>query len=279
MTATDQALLDTFAATGVVKLTGVFSEDDAARMRDAVWRDLFHTDGVRRDDPSTWHRPQPLRKLARAKRDPSFAAMLGAPLRDFADAALGGRWTVSTGYGNLLVSFPDVERWHLPGTEAFWHCDSGSLRSAEPLAWLHVFAVFGDVAAGGGGTLLVGGSHRIVTGYLETHPDFARQRDWRAACFASVPWLAELVETRRPANTAADVDEARRRRFMDDVNEVDGIPLLVHEACGVPGDVYVCHPFTIHCKPPNASDRPRFLRAPTLTRADEIGSTEVPRSS
>ena len=27
------------------------------------------------------------------------------------------------------------------------------------------------------------------------------------------------------------------------------------------------HPWTIHCRPPNASDRPRLLRTPTLSRA------------
>jgi hypothetical protein len=53
---------------------------------------------------------------------------------------------------------------------------------------------------------------------------------------------------------------------MDTVTDVEGIPARVIEACGRPGDVYVCHPWTIHAKAPNASGEPRFLRAPTLLR-------------
>ncbi len=83
---------EAFAETGIVKLSDVFSADDAARMREVVWRDLFHTDGVQQDDPSTWQRKTPLRKLARAKRDPIFQAMFGERLRSLADSLLGKGW-------------------------------------------------------------------------------------------------------------------------------------------------------------------------------------------
>lgn len=79
-----------------------------------MWRDWFHTHGIRRDDPSTWQKKLG-RKLSRAKRDAAFHTMLGAPLRDLADALLGKGWTTPEGFGNLLADFPDSERWRTDG--------------------------------------------------------------------------------------------------------------------------------------------------------------------
>jgi hypothetical protein len=92
----------------------------------------------------------------------------------------------------------------------------------------------------------------------------------RKSLKAEVPWNQEIAYPRDLTLTDVPSDpgenEARRRRFMDSVTDVEGIPTRVIEACEKPGDVYVCHPWTIHTKAPNASDRPRFLRAPTLLR-------------
>jgi hypothetical protein len=221
---------------------------------------------VRREDRTTWQRASPRRKLARAKRDPIFHAMFGAELCVLADALLGEGWVTSDAFGNLLVDFPDAQRWHLPGRDGFWHSDLGTYRRVDPLPALRVFVVFGEVPPGGGGTLLVAGSGRMIKRFVKTHPEVAgshkAERDWHQ----TIPWLRELTLSELPISRSHEEDEARRRRFMETVTDVDGIPAQVIEACGQPGDVYVCHPGTIHCKPPNASDRPRFLRAPTFVR-------------
>lgn len=263
------AQLATFHETGLVRLSGVFSEDAAARMRDAVWRDLRHTDGVIPDDPSTWNRPRPLKKLARAKRDPAFQALYGEQLASLADALLGPGWTSDAAFGNLLVDFPDADAWHLPGRDGFWHCDVGSYGSMDPLPALRVFAVFGEVPPGGGATLLVTGSGPMLVDYLRRHPDVEMSLKADVAWQRDIPWLRELTLSEVPADPEAR--EQRRRRFMDQVTDVEGFPLRVVEACGSPGDVYVCHPWTIHCKAPNASSVPRFLRAPTLFRQAATG--------
>jgi hypothetical protein len=261
------AFRETFAEMGVVKLRGVFSTEDAEAMREVVWRDLYHTDDVLREDRSTWHRNTPLRKLARAKRDPSFRAILGEPLCQLADSLLGEGWAPDAGFGQLLVSFPDTERWHLPGRDGFWHSDLGGRGSVDdPLPSVRIFAVFGDVAPRGGGTLLVTGSDRIIMRYVTAHPDVERTLKADVAWNRAVPWLAELTLTELPTERDHQEDEDRRRRFMETVTDIDGIPAQVIEACGQPGDVFVCAPWTIHCKPPNASCSPRFLRAVSLHR-------------
>jgi hypothetical protein len=270
--AADEPLLEIFAETGIIKLHSVFSPDDAERMREAVWRDLYHTDGVRREDRSTWQRSTPLRKLSRAKRDPSFRALFGEPLRHLADTLLGEGWTADGGFGQLLVSFPDAERWHLPGRDGFWHSDLGGRQSSDdPLPSIRFFAVFGEVAPGGGGTLLAAGSDQMIMRYVKANPTVARTLKADVAWNHDIPWLTELTLTELPSERSYEQDEDRRRRFMETITDVDGIPAQVIEACGEPGDVYVCGPWTVHCKPPNAWDRPRFLRAISLYRGGAHG--------
>jgi hypothetical protein len=137
--AVDESTLETFAETGIAKLHNVFSAEDAERMRDVVWRDLFHSEGVRGEDRTTWQRASPRRKLARAKRDPIFHAMFGPELYALADALLGTGWVTSAAFGNLLVDFPDAERWHLPGRDAFWHSDLGNYPTMDPLPTVRAF--------------------------------------------------------------------------------------------------------------------------------------------
>ena len=252
-------LVEGFERTGIVKLTGVFSDDCATAMREAVWRGWADTYGVRRDDPTTWGVVPRFKTLKAVKRDPSFRAVLGDALRSIADRLLGPGWSTSNGFGSLLTSFPNATEWHLPSNDGMWHSDYGYTTPMDPLPGLRVFAVFGDVPAGGGGTLLVEGSHRMVERFVRAHPDVAagRARLARSSCHASNPWLHEL--------THGDAsDRGRVDRFMATTTDVDGIPARVIEACGQPGDVYVCHPWTIHCPPPNAHTQPRFLRSPTL---------------
>jgi hypothetical protein len=104
----DAETLKIFEECGVVKLRGVFPPTQAERMRDVVWRDLFHSEGVVQEDRGTWRRQTPRTKLARAKRHPVFDALFGEQLRELAEVLLGSGWSTSAAYGNLLVDFPDA---------------------------------------------------------------------------------------------------------------------------------------------------------------------------
>ena len=265
--AADDALVEEFERSGIVKLTGVFSEESAAVMRGAVWQGWADAYGVREDDPTTWSRAERWKTVKSAKRHPCFRAILSDVLRSVADRLIGPGWSTSNGFGGLLASFPNATEWHLPGADGMWHSDYGYRAPMDPVRGLRVFAVFGDVPPGGGGTLLVTGSHRMVERFVRTAPDAAmgRAKDARAACHKSNEWLRELTQG---DGRAAD----RIDRFMDSTTDVDGIQARVIEACGQPGDVYVCHPWTIHCPPPNANTAPRFLRSPTLAHRS-LGNT------
>jgi len=59
--------------------------------------------------------------------------------------------------------------------------------------------------------------------------------------------------------------EGRIDRFMNRVEEVDGIPLQVVENTGAAGDVILLHPLTLHVAAPNNSATPRFLLSGAVT--------------
>src|SRR5438045_7658951 len=47
-------LATTFAETGICRVDGAFSAEQAEAIGDVVWRHVEQRTGVRRDDPSTW---------------------------------------------------------------------------------------------------------------------------------------------------------------------------------------------------------------------------------
>jgi hypothetical protein len=59
--------------------------------------------------------------------------------------------------------------------------------------------------------------------------------------------------------------ESRIDRFMNRVEEVDGIPLQVVENTGAAGDVILLHPLTLHVAAPNNGIAPRFLLSGAIT--------------
>src|SRR5437879_1812823 len=109
----------------------------------------------------------------------------------------------------------------------------------DPLPAVRVFAVFGCVPPGGGGTLLVAGSHWMVGRFARRHPELAAKpiKRARAACHQSSDWLHDLT-----GGTGSDA--GRTERFMERPTDIEGIPAQVIEACGDPGDMFVCHPWT-----------------------------------
>lgn len=62
----------------------------------------------------------------------------------------------------------------------------------------------------------------------------------------------------RDIHTQGDRDE-RVARFMERVEEADGIPLRVVENTGAAGDVILIHPLMLHVAAPNNGSELRFL--------------------
>ena len=114
------------------------------------------------------------------------------------------------------------------------------------------FALLGDIAPRGGGTLMVSGSHRLVYKWFQENPPSpgARSAEMRRL-LQKQPYVRDL---RSPGD-----DGERIKRFMRGVEDADGIPLQVVEATGDAGDVILVHPLVMHVAAPNTAAEPRFM--------------------
>jgi hypothetical protein len=133
-----------------------------------------------------------------------------------------------------------------------WHWDNPcELHLDRPRA-LFVVSFIGPVAPGGGGTLIISGSPRLLIRQERRLPP-GRLREFGARLWEPFhrcdPWLMALTgQAPSPADRIA--------AFMDTETTVDGVPLRVAELTGEPGDMVFCHPVMVHCAAPNRGTRP-----------------------
>lgn len=256
---TDDQFLE-FERTGLLRLPGGVDADSAAGMVDRIWDHLRDEHAVVRDRPDSWTvvTPRGLRPVTAARE---FRALGSPTLRAAADDLLGaGRWTPPRRWGRLLITFPDssVRTWVLP--HDVWHNDFMPVHDqSEPRA-VQLFVILSDLAPGGGGTLVLTGSHRLIRRYLDRSDAGPHPRRLRELLGAD-PWLRDLW---RPSGDQSPED--RTRRFMIDGGTVGDVPLRVVELTGRAGDVYLMHCDTFHCAAPNVNDSPRMMATGLLAR-------------
>jgi hypothetical protein len=239
-----------FQTHGWVRVRSAFGTDEAAAMREVVWRALGDV-GIVQDNPGTWHKERP-DHLQHLKRDPVFRAVgSDRTLAAIEEVLAGQRWPRPSDWGAFFILFPANRPWTVPSDG--WHVDADYTGPVTPPKGVKVHAMFGDVAPRAGAMTIVSGSHRLVHRWFVDHPPRAGARG--AELRKSVlrhPYLRELCTAGDPA--------ARIERFHDRVEEIDGIPLQVLENTATAGDVILMHPLLLHA-PPTAhlGSAPRFL--------------------
>jgi hypothetical protein len=247
-----------FEATGICKIEGAFTNDEAARMRNVLWGELFRRYEIERDTPSTWSRHAPT-GLTSSKKHRAFAPILGPALHRALDDLFGeGKWVRPKNHGQVLVTMPNAKEWRVPFH--LWHADFQYDAPPEPLFAVKYWALFGDVEPGGGGTTQLAGSHRLAARYIAglSHDELEYKRV-RDGLMRSHPWLKAL--------TTDDDDPDRNARFMDCEADIDGLPARVVECSGRVGDIYLTHPWVMHAIAPNVRAQPRFMRSMAISRA------------
>jgi hypothetical protein len=250
---------------GFIVVRRAFARADALKMQAEWWAELREVHGIDRDDRSTW---KPERgDLRRPKTAPSQMRIETPIVRAVIDGLLGeGRWRTPRDWGRAIVTFPSgapPTAWDVP--PRIWHWDGLSAWNIERLASLFVVAFVGEVETAGGGTLVLGGSHRLVLAQYRAAVasgcagDETARRD---ALSAGHPWLAALTgHAQSPKN--------RIVAFMGEGATVDGAPLKVVELTGAPGDMVFCHPLLMHAVAPNCRDVPRMMRIKQQLMNDE----------
>src|SRR5262249_56091975 len=95
-----------FDRVGFVRLSGVFGDADAVRMRERVWAALASHHGMRQAAPETWTVEQP-RHFQALSRAGVFDAVGSPRLTGAIDDLLGSdTWQRPTHWGQPLITFP-----------------------------------------------------------------------------------------------------------------------------------------------------------------------------
>ncbi len=248
-----------FADRGLIRVEGLIPDAVVAPARDlaygrlekvGLWRDGAWAGG--RDEAQTL-------KLAKAAlkdigKSSIFKNLLTPDVLDIARQLVNGEAIRAEAYPQFLFTHPNASEWVVP--YAAWHLD---LPRLGPLGapGAQMFSFVDTVLPGGGGTLFVAGSHRLLNdvGAIRSQELKKRLREHS--------YFRDLM----------DKSIVDRNRFMSEVHYVDDVPLRVVELTGAPGDVFFTDLRMLHAIAPNASGNPRMMitqRFPREAVADHI---------
>jgi hypothetical protein len=243
------AQLAQFQSQGVVKIDGLLCPQGVADARHAVLRRLealglwgdgkWRLDHVERPRwPATGLKPA--RDIGH--RHPEVEALIDEPaVRAAVERLSGGGPFDHKVYPRpqILASLPNAQPWTLP---TGWDVDAPRLASGNSPG-LQLFAFLECTEPGGGGTVVVAGSHRL----LNCGRHF-KVKEINAALRAQ-PFFHQLFEGH--SNLAGPTELPAGR--------VDDAPLKVVELTGQPGDVWLMDLRVLHAAAPNGSETPRLM--------------------
>ena len=215
----------------------------------AVRRDLGSRIGIDLERPEQWSQPRVW--LQEMMTEPPYTDTLTERFYVAVGQLVGpGRWEMTTEMGWWPTTFPGFDN---PGYGDDWHVEGGWFRhhvSSPEQALLTLFC-FSTVDPGGGGTLLVEGSHDLA---------------------ARILWEAE------PGGLNVDDFDEPLCALLDE----KGWPGVV-EVVAEEGDVVLAHPLLFHASNPNHGARPRVMAQPPFsmtepmrTEGDEFFPVEIP---
>lgn len=244
-----------FQADGFVRFDGAFSTTDAAFLRDMVWRHVESSTSARRSDPTTWGTAANFGLRAVETRNVWSPVLECRALLAALDHIFGvGRWT-PPGHPQILLTFPAATPWSWPSG---WHIDFGWEDPTFPVGAVKVFALLDTVDEGGGGTMFLEGSHRLVEHLARRHGGPVDPWDRNVRPLAAFPQLSHVL------------DGGASRTSLGETIDVDGIALRPLEITGEAGDIVVAHIQLFHAPSPNVTARPRQMIGSAVRRSGAL---------
>ena len=143
--------------------------------------------------------------------------------------------------------------WEVP--RSIWHLDMPRSRSIGPPG-PEMFTFLNKVEPKGGGTLILAGSHRLLNDVDYLSSKGVKRKLKRHACF-------------RELTGKGDGD---RSRFLEEIGDIDNVPVKVVELTGDPGDVYFVDLRLLHSLGANTSDQPRMMIAQRMPRQEAFNA-------
>lgn len=224
--------IEAFVERGWTLLSGAFSSAVAR----AVRSDLGRRIGIDLERPEEWGQPRVW--LQEMMTTPPYTDALSERFHAAVDQLVGpGRWRMTQQMGWWPITFPGFES---PDYGDDWHIDGGWFHhhaSSPEQALLNLFC-FSTVEPGGGGTLLVEGSHHLAAGIL---------------------WDAE------PDGLDAGDFDPPLNAILDELDWPDVVEVVAEE-----GDVLLAHPLMFHASNPNHGTRPRVIAQPAFSMIEPM---------
>lgn len=232
-----------FADTGLLKLPQAVPADEAGRMADRIREYLTSPESIQRNSEQAWlaERPHGFRSLHRAG---TFNSVGRGSIPIALDELYGpDGWERPRHWGHVLVTNRVGDRpWEVP--TGGWHVDR-----QPSVPGITVFVILAPLRPCGGGTLVLTGSHRLLS-------DAPVQRKYngkyRHILAARHQWLKDLWHG------------TKNMRCLGEGVVLDGIPVRVVELTGEPGDAYLMRADTFHAPAPNALKSPRIMLVDTF---------------
>jgi len=247
----DEAAREVFAERGLILMKGMIPRNRVDRVRDEIDA-LIERHGAGRDGQWTAGRPDArlTRKLrtaikSRMKQSAACQALSTPALRDAVVSLVKGEDVCAfADRPQVLFTPPDADHWTVPHN--IWHLDVPRLGDGG-CPGVQSFCCIDKVAPGGGGTVVVSGSHKLLNDRGRIASRDVKKR------LSRLPWFRCLFSR----------DNSERRAALltaEPTTSADGraVTLQVVELCGEPGDVYLVDLRTLHSPAPNAASRPRL---------------------
>ncbi|GAA1313171.1 phytanoyl-CoA dioxygenase [Planotetraspora silvatica] len=215
--------VERFVADGFIKVEEAFPRAVGDRIRESFWEQI----GLSPDRPSEWVKPV-IWAVDETGQGPFGEAIRGPKIAAALDQIAGkGGWLPRGTVGMAPIRFPHPE----DAGDTGWHIDQNDpgpdgawgIISARPHTMLALL-LYSEVTEQDAPTRIRVGSHLDTARVLEPYAERA------------LPFLES-----GPVMDAAGADR----------------PVAL--ATGLPGDVYLCHPFLVHAAQPHHGTRPRFM--------------------
>lgn len=239
------AQIATFRDRGLLRLDRFLPRDVVDEARFAV-RGSLTRQGLLTDGRWTLPSPRPIwpdggriagkdANLGRAK-----ALLTGDMVSAVQDLESDVDLTDRKGDMQVLFTLPNADAWFTPAT--IWHVDAPRLTTAG-CPGVQVFTFLEPTEPGGGGTLTVAGSHRLLNdrGFMASRN--VKQALRAEACFKAL----------------FDRNDADRGRLLGPIGLAGDVEIEVVEMAGKPGDVWLMDMRILHTLAPNAGSTPRIM--------------------
>lgn len=264
---------DEFFALGFTRVSAAFTNQQSNALVDEFWNFLESHHRFRRDDPTTWTEGIVM-KISELKRKAAFVDFDPAIVESVLDQLLEPMNWIRPASWHILATFPSADRawsWdslfqrQIEVKTVQWHTDYEYEMPAGRLSGVQIFALLADHEPGGGATMVMEGSPRVIETFAQQQPADVLQKMSRAR--TTLMQSHPFFETASQAVTTQTSEEWINQQR----GEVEGASLVVRELTGKAGDVFFCHPWLLHAPSPNANDTPRLMCTQRIHRRVQSG--------